>query len=373
MSTNTDNLQLRKKASHSIRQIASFKRSLLKLGGLSKLQRRSITALVQQFWNENACELLGTTSNYTNNEDISAHNGTQMPQLTNTDGKSTELDQRCLKEDKLIEYNEIVQYSLSTTSDSSDTDTSNMEFVTPNKNIANGDEPYLLNRGPEHKRNNSNKFSMLEDLDTETPDTDTETTDNEEIMDCSDTDRRDSRIRELEQIKCDNEHTIKDLECSLNLCRTNLETNEQRLKLSEQKVRTYENQIIAHSTEQHRKADKTPIDDAIRRHFYRILNDTIESKVEYRWRDEQSFVMSLSFLGEDKDQRTKFNIKTTKEIFSNEQAELIKAIKDLYLEKSLVPISSIRKVNEVEEFDYELYLEKVLAKHVRACARDRGF
>jgi len=330
------------------------------------LQRRSITALVQEFWKENSCELLGTTSNYiNNNEDVSAHNGTQVSQLTNTDGKSTELDQRCLKEDKLIEYNEIVQYSMSTTSDSSDTDTSDMEQVTPRRTNAN---------------NTSNKFAMLEDLDIDTTETDTETTDEEfEMRDCSNTDRRESRIRELEQIKCDNdtkilsmESEIRGLERSLNHCRTDLETKKQQLKLSEQNVISLKNQINARSTEQVRKADKTPIDDAIQRHFYRVLNDTIDAEVDYRYKAQRNFISSLAFIGEE-EEKVKFRIKTIKEIFSkSHEAELVRQLMNLYFKESLVPKSSIRKVNEVEEFNFELYLEKGLAKRVRACARERG-
>lgn len=158
MSTPTrDSLELISKSANSIRRLKNFKRSLLTLGGLSKLQRRSITALVQDYWRDNANISLSTSSTQMINEATGIHNDVTASRLTSTDTSSEPIFE---------------QRSIGTTSSSS---CGNLELAdTQFHDIY---EEWSSETDPSNELNAdveiSNKFAALEVLDNES-DTDNE-------------------------------------------------------------------------------------------------------------------------------------------------------------------------------------------------------
>jgi len=320
--------ELRLRAEKQLFRRNKFSKSLRKLGGLTKHQRGLVTALVEDFWRQNSSDSLDASHN--NDEGGTIHNG-DTPRLTSTNSPTApKLGKRC-------------QTRNLASSDSSETDSSSTVSVRSVPNVA-----------------TANKFDVLEVSCTESdPGTDSDDVSIETSV------AVDSRISELEQIVNDKTDKIKDLELILSERNTQISSLNGQLTEKDNLIRTLksnviqlENKINAHSRElcdterlfkNHKKTLKKDIVSA----FLPTINTLVKCRVE----EKLSHKSILSSILSDPTDEEEVKYKTRVEFLSNDPVAILK---NYYLKNELVPISSIRRLNEIKDFDYEAYLNEVL-------------
>jgi len=381
MSTPTRNSQeLKDKSDRSVRRMKTFKRSLLMLGGLSKLQRRSITALIQEFWLENAKTNLDTSTTHMNKQAIGTHNDefTDSSPLTSTDTDSdSNTEQRSqttsITSSNLMqsapEYSNIcgettprrkLQQAATEYHDiqteSSETDSS--------KYIEVGKEtrpfPHLSNRPAITKHN---RFEYLEAFDTES-DTDDDMSISDEIA------VKEETISQLEQkikaIEIDSHSKIEMIKDELTRSKGSQHLYESKYRESELKVNSLEDQIKALLKEQTQCKQNTEIlDHIIRKHY-----DSVLHKLIFNIHKEEALASKNIFkrlLDDNINNITRDEYDKTRNSLLRRK-DYIEKMSDTYKRSGLVPVTEIEKM-EKNGGNFELHLEMVLAKLTRAYAK----
>lgn len=380
MSTPTSNSQeLKRKSSNSIRRMKSFKRSLLMLGGLSKLQRRSITALIQEYWLENAKINLDTSTTQMNNETIGTHNDgfTDSSQLTSTDTDSDSTSEQRSQststssnlQQSAHEYFDIcgnttprrklqqaaVEY-FDIHTESSDTDPSNeLEFN-------------HFSPANELKLTTFNKFTNLEALDTESDsDDDMDITENEIA-------EKEEKISQLEHkiinMEIDTQSEIEKLQGELERSHSLHTLYQSKYRTSEDQIRTLKDQVQALLKEQNQCANTEIIDHVIRKHYDQVVQNLVRKKIKEDALKNRNIISR--FLVNDKEYNNMNNEFCNREVFEKTRMSLLKG-KDFIEMMSdeitgLVPVTEIDKM-EKKGSNFKLHLEMVLAKLTRAYAK----
>lgn len=364
MSTPTRNSQeLKDKAAQSIRRMKSFKRSLLTLGGLSKLQRRSITALIQSYWLENAKTNLDTSPTHTINEVIGTHNDATTSQLTSTDTDSaTDSEQRSHITTTTTASSQMQQAATRYFDiyESSDTDHSNEQMV------FNNFSPSPTNLGAtEHTIITTNRFTDLEGLETDS-DTDDDMSDTEDVML-----EKDEKIRQLEQ-------QIIDIEAAADRETTQLRRENNHLIFDKsslsQETRdiTEQNNVLKRQVEallkeQNQRDNTDIIDHAIKKNFGPVFNQLVMTTAKKNLAEQALKNNNNLFSRFLKDGNDDPNV-VSREVFDKTCLSLLKdretldKLKDIYQERTLVPVTEIESMKN----DYELHMEMVLSKLLKA-------
>jgi len=379
--------ELRDKSDRSARRMKSFKRSLLMLGGLTKLQRRSITSLIQDFWLENAKNNLDTSTTQMKHEAIGTHNGefTDSSPLTSTDTSSdSNTEQRsqstsftsCSLMQTAPEYFDIHGRSGETTprrelqqaaieyfdiqSESSETDHSKYDRA--------GAERFPFSLESNSVTKTHNRFEYLEGLDAESD------TDDDMSMSIENA-VKEEKISQLEQkikaLETTNHSRIEKLKEELTRSKSSEEFYQSKYRESGLQIKRLEDQVKALLKEQSQSLNTDIIDHVIRREYDRILQQLVFKAIK----DEQALKNKSSIFSRLIDNSlSNRSEEVTREIYDKTRISLLKSkdliqrLSDEIKSSELVPVTEIEKM-EKKGGNFELHMEMVLAKLTRAYAK----
>lgn len=342
------------------------------------MQRRSITALIQEFWLENAKNSLETSTTHMKNEAIGTHNDgfTDSLQLTSTDTDSDSTSEQrsqststssnlqqsaheyfdiCGKTTPRRELQQAAVEYYDIHIESSETDPSNdMEFnyISPSNDI---ELPTF------------NKFTNLEALDIES-DTDDE-------MDATENDiaEKEEKISQLEQkiigIEIDAQSEIEKLRDELERSNNLRVLYQSKYGKSAAEIQELKHQVNALLKEQKQCANTDIIDHVIRRDYDRVVQNLVRKKFKEDALKDRSIISR--FLLDDKEfiNYNKMDEFSNREAFEKTRMSLLKSkefiemISDEFNE--LVPVTEIEKM-EKNGGNFKLHLEMVLSKLTRA-------
>jgi len=372
--------ELKNKSDRSLRRMKTFKRSLLMLGGLTKLQRRSITALIQDFWLENAKANLDTSTTHMKHEAIGTHNDefTDSSPLTSTDTDSDsnteQRSQSTSTHSTNLSLDNFSSYTYSSKGISTkrakteyfDIQTESSEADTSKSLKVDKEMRPTLNKFKPLNPRGHNRFECLEELDNES-ESDNDMSISEEIAE------KEEKISQLEQqiiaIEIDNHSEIERLKDELMRSKSLQNLHQTKYREKELKVNMLEDQVKALLKEQSRCKQNTDIiDHVIRKHYDDVLKDLIIKT----HKDEAS--MNKSMFARLLDDKTP---NLTRDAFDKTRISLLKRkdfiemISEVYISDGLVPVTEIEKM-EKEGSNFKLHLEMVLAKLTRAYAKKIG-